>query len=167
VAESSRAWIELWPVAVLAVAAPAVPIAFSLANPPPALPAPIAGYPIRFALPLASPPSIGNAPPAVEFDLAGSGAAGEAGGSVVEVRKTVRFNGADAGSATIQVGADSTLAISADELHALLSRAGRGELAEQLGARAGAERFLGFAEMRAQGIDVRYDIESDRIVIGG
>jgi hypothetical protein len=167
VAEVSRACIELWPVAVLGVVAPAVPIGFNLANPPPALSARGEGYPIRFALPVASPALPGIAPPAVEFDLAEAGAAGEAGGTVVEVRKTVRFNGADAGSATIRVGAASTLAISTDELRALLARAGRGELAEQLGAQSGAGRFLGFAEMRAQGIDVRYDIAADRIVIGG
>ena len=171
-AEVSRAWIELWPVAVLAVVAPAVPIGFHLAGPSTALSAPRGDYPIRIALPPASPPIPGGEARAVEFDLADTRAAGEGGGSVVEIRKAVRFNGAEAGSATIRVGADSTLAISADELRALLARAGRGDLAErigaeQLGARGGAGRFVGFAEMRAHGIDVRYDIAADRIVIGG
>jgi hypothetical protein len=138
-----------------------------LAKLPSALPAPIDGYPIRFALPVASPALPDPAPPAVEFDLADAGAAAEPSASVVEIRKAVRFNGAEAGSATIRVDPDSTLAIAAGELGELLARAGRGELAEQLGARDGAGRFLGFTEMRAQGIDVRYDVTADRIVIVG
>lgn len=162
-AEVSRAWIELWPVAVLAVVAPAVPIGFNLASSPPMLPAAVEGYPIRLELPPASPGLPGDAVQAVEFDLADAGVAGESGGSVVEVRKAVRLNGADAGSATIRVGADSTLAISARELRALLATGGRRELAAQIGAGQGG--FVGFEEMRAQGIDVRYDIATDRIVI--
>ena len=86
----SRAWIELWPVAVLAVVAPAVPIGFNLARPPRALSASVEGYPIRFALPpvqrLQGVPGIAGRAPALEFDLADAGAAGE-GGSAVAVRK--------------------------------------------------------------------------------
>jgi hypothetical protein len=162
-----RAWIEFWPIAAMGVFAVAVPIGFNLAKPPPALPPPVEGYPIRLALPAASPALPDPASPPVEFDLADAGAAGEAGASVVEIRKAVRLNGVEAGSATIRVDADSSLAIAADELRALLARAGRGELAEQLGARDGAGGFLGFTEMRAQGIDVRYDVAADRIVIVG
>ena len=79
----------------------------------------------------------------------------------------MEFNGVDVGNATIRVGADSTLSISVDELRGLLARAGSGELARQIGAPDGAGGFIGFEEMRAQGMDARYDAAADRIVIGG
>jgi hypothetical protein len=162
VALSRRSVIELWPVALLAVLAPAVPIGFHVAS----LPAPREDYPIRLELPSARPLVPGEAAPAVDFDLSGSGGSGDGGGSAVELRKAVRLNGAEAGRATIRVSAASTLSISADELRAVLARAGRGDLARRIGAPGGAGRFVGFEEMRQQGIDVRYDAAADRIVIG-
>ena len=162
----SRATIGLWPVALVAVLGPAVPIGFHLAGTtcaPLALPS---NYPIRLELPAASPSEPVDAAPSLEFDLAGSGAEGGSGGSAVEMRKAVRLNGAEAGSAAIRVSADSTLSISADELRALLVRAGRGDLAGQIAGRDGVGRFLGFEEMRALGIDIRFDAAGNRILIG-
>jgi len=165
VALSLRTVIELWPVALLAVLATVVPIGFQVATSSSTLPTPREDYPIRLELPPARPPALGEAAPAVEFDLSGSGAAGDGGGSAVELRKAVRLNGAEAGSATIRVSAASTLSISADELRAVLARAGRRDLAGRIGAPGGAGRFVGFEEMRRLGIDVRYDAAADRIVI--
>lgn len=162
----SRAVIELWPVALLAVLAPAVPIGFHVARSSFMLPVPREDYPIRLELPPARPPVLGEAAPEVEFDLPGSGAPGDDGGSAVELRKAVRLNGAEAGSATIRVSAGSTLSISANELRAVLTRAGRGDLAQRIGAPGRAGRFVGFEEVRRLGIDVRYDAAADRIVIG-
>lgn len=173
----SRDLIELWPVALLAVVAPAVPVGFHVASPgftlaqprltgpqlaqprltEPRLTGPRAAYPIRFELPAARPVASGPAAPALEFDLANEG------GSPVELRKPVRLNGADAGSATIRVGADSALAISAGELSMLLARAGRGDLSRQINGLG--EGYVGFEELRRLGIDLRYDAAADRIAI--
>src|SRR5688572_28500125 len=106
------------------------------------LPVPREDYPLRLELPPARPPVLAEAAPAVEFDRPGSGAPGDGGGSAVELRKAVRLNGAEAGSATIRVSAGSTLSISANELRAVLTRAGRGDLARRIGAPGGAGRFV-------------------------
>lgn len=152
----SRASIELWPVALVVAAGIAVPIGFQLASPAFTLSAPPAGYPIRIELPPAKP--------AVEFDLSGGGPAGVTG-SAIELRKAMRVSGVEAGSAAIRVGADSTLAIAVDELRALLERAGHGDLAGRIARRGTSERFVGFEELRRQGIDVRYDAAADRVVV--
>ena len=166
-AMSLRAMIELWPVALLAVLAAAVPIGFHVARSSFTLPAPRGNYPIRLELPPARPRALSEDTPAIEFDLSGSGVPGDSGGSAVELRKAVHLNGTEAGYATIRVSAASTLSISADELRAVLARAGLGDLAGRIGAPGGAGRFVGFEEMRQQGIDVRYDAAADRVVISG
>lgn len=166
----SRDLLELWPVAVVALVAPAVPIAFQVANPAFSL-APLApkshqrDYPIRFELPPARTPAPDPARPVIEFDLADPGA--NEGGSAVELRKPVWLIGAEAGAAagnaTIRVGADSTLAVSAGELGALLTRAGRGDLARQINGLGGG--YVEFDTLRRLGIDLRFDAAADRIVI--
>ena len=97
----------------------------------------------------------------VSFDLAQPRISDRA---ALEVRKGVRFNGADAGQATIRVGTGSALFIASDDLRALLSAARRVDLADRL--TSGAERpFVGFDEIRQAGVNLRYDAASDQIVI--
>ena len=166
---SVRGLIELWPVAVLAVAAPAVPIALHVAEPSFSLARQGHGYPFRLYLPpqpslAAREEDAATARPAVEFDTAGLAPA-DIPGSAVEIRKAVRIDDVDAGSATIRVNARSELSISADELRRLLLDAGRGDLARLMGARTPADGFVGFDELRGLGISLRYDVSSDRITI--
>ena len=86
--------------------------------------------------------------------------------SSLDVRKGVRFNGAEAGQATIRVGAGSALFIASEDLRTLLSAASRVDLADRLAS--GAEQpFLGFDEVREKGLNLRYDAASDRILISG
>jgi hypothetical protein len=99
---------------------------------------------------------------AIQFDLADPGAFAAGGGSPIEIRKAVRLNGADAGEARIHVGASSRLSIAREELGRLLARSGQQALIERLGT---GERLVSFDEMRRQGIDVRYDPVSDRLLV--
>lgn len=86
--------------------------------------------------------------------------------SSLDVRKFVRVNGADAGQATVRVGAGSALYIASEDLRTLLSAASRVDLAERLAS--GAEQpFLGFDEVRDRGLNLRYDAASDSILISG
>jgi hypothetical protein len=86
--------------------------------------------------------------------------------SSLDVRKVVRFNGADAGQATIRVGHGSALFIAREDLRSLLSGAGRVDLADKLAT--GAERpFVAFDEVRQAGLNLRYDAASDRILFTG
>jgi hypothetical protein len=86
--------------------------------------------------------------------------------SSLDVRKSVKINGAEAGQATIRVGAGSALFIASEDLRTLLSTASRVDLADRLAS--GAEQpFLGFDEVRERGLSLRYDAASDRILISG
>jgi hypothetical protein len=99
----------------------------------------------------------------VSFDLAQPRISDRA---ALEVRKGVRFNGADAGQATIRVGTGSAVFIAIEDLRALLSAARRVDLADRL--TSGTERpFVGFDEIRQAGVNLRYDAASDQIVISG
>jgi len=86
--------------------------------------------------------------------------------SSLDVRKAVRFNGADAGQATIRVGAGSLLFIASEDLRRLLSAAERVDLADRLAA-ASHRPFVGFDEIRRTGLNLRYDAASDRVLISG
>ena len=99
----------------------------------------------------------------VSFDLSQPGGSDR---SAIELRKGVRFNGRDAGQATIRVGAGSSLFIASDDLRTLLSAAQRADLVD--GLSSGAEKpFVGFDEVRRKGLSLRYDAASDQIVISG
>lgn len=97
---------------------------------------------------------------AVRFDLADPGAFD--GGSAIEIRKAIRLNGADAGQAPIHVDASSRLSIAREELARLLAGSGQQGLSERLGT---GERFVSFDEMRRQGIEIRYDPVTDRVLV--
>ena len=99
----------------------------------------------------------------VSFDLSQPGGSDR---SAIELRKGVRFNGTDAGQATIRVGAGSSLFIASDDLRALLSAAQRDDLVDGLSSEA-EQPFVGFDEVRRRGLSLRYDAASDQIVISG
>lgn len=100
----------------------------------------------------------------VKFDLSDPSAWTEQGGSAIEIRKSLRVNGVDAGSAAIQVGEDSTLSVARDKLKEALAQHGRGDIADELGkSRSGG--FVSFDEIRRRGVEVRYDAPSDRVVL--
>ena len=117
----------------------------------------------RLALPPAVPGSAAAGDPAIEFDAAGWDNRSEAGGSAIAIRKSVWIGGAEVGEATIHVGARSELSIEADALRRLLAAAGREATARTVGE--GADGFVGFEELRGQGIDLRYDAGADRVVV--
>ena len=100
---------------------------------------------------------------AVRFDLA---QADRLGGTALDVRKAVRFNGTPAGSATIRVGNGSALFIASGDLRDLLVAAQRSDLADNLSG-SGEEAFVGFDEARRFGLGLSYDPLSDQIHISG
>lgn len=102
-------------------------------------------------------------PSAVEFDLSGAHGQAQAakGGSTIDIRKTVRLNGADAGAALVRVTPSSSLLVSRQEFRQLLAKAGFGELADEVGTGG----LMSFDELRRIGIAVRYDPDSDRILV--
>lgn len=99
---------------------------------------------------------------AVNYDLASENTQAR---ETLDVRKSVRFNGRDAGQATIRVGSGSRLFIDSDDLRTLLAAAERTDLAGELSN--GQQSFVGFDEVRERGLNVRYDAVSDRILISG
>jgi hypothetical protein len=102
----------------------------------------------------AEPPTL----EAVRFNL--SDPYGERGGSI-ELKKAIRVDGAEAGSATIRVTDGSTIAISREDLGKLLAGAGHSDRAAALGSGS----FVSFDRIRQAGMSVHYDAASDRIVV--
>jgi len=100
---------------------------------------------------------------AVDFDLSRpyDGASIADDGEAIDVRKPVRLNGAEAGSATVRVTPGSTLLMAREELGRLLARAGLAELAGQVGSGG----YVSFDDMRDKGITVRYDPVTDRLLV--
>lgn len=86
--------------------------------------------------------------------------------SSIEIRKDVRFNGVDAGAATILIGGGSALFIAREDLRTLLSAARRADLVDTL-ATGEDHPFVRFDEVRRAGLDLRYDAAADRILISG
>lgn len=162
---SLRELLEMWPVALVVVAVPAVRIAFIVADSSFGAPQHAGDYPVRIALlPARSGDAgalAGREPVAFEWGSRGSSGTG----SAIAIRKAVRVNRVEAGSATIRVSADSVLSISVRDLQRLLAGSGHGELARIIGAGGGPDRFVAFEELREQGIDVRYDSSADRVSI--
>jgi hypothetical protein len=150
--------IRNWHVALFAAACAAVSATASLSRETESTPP--RSYPVRIALAPAQPlPFVGAA---IAFDLADGD---DRGGGAIEIRKAVRLNGADAGLATIRVSEASTLQIAPAELGGLLARAGRADAAALLGGSAAEGAFVDFEDIRSQGIDVRYDAPSDRVLV--
>ena len=114
------------------------------------------GTPVEHAKP------IGQGVLAVRFDLADPYTPTNDGTGPIELRKGVRINGADAGSATIRVTDGATIAIARTDLGKMLTSAGRTDLAQGLPV---AGSFVTFDRIRQAGVNVRYDAASDRILL--
>jgi hypothetical protein len=99
---------------------------------------------------------------ALRFNLADPYTPNNDGTGPIELRKGVRINGTEAGSATIRVTDGATIAIARAELGKLLASAGRADLAEGLPA---AGSYVTFDRIRQAGLSVRYDAASDRILL--
>ena len=99
---------------------------------------------------------------AVHFNLADPYTPNNDRSGPIELKKGVRINGADAGSATIRVTNGATIAMARIDLGKQLASAGRTDLAASMPA-AGA--FVTFDRIRQAGLNVRYDAASDRILL--
>ncbi|MBX7495013.1 hypothetical protein K3172_03975 [Qipengyuania sp. 6B39] len=80
----------------------------------------------------------------------------------VIVRKVVRVNNREAGSMPIHIDARSRLLVDPADLGAVLARAG---VQRGTARPAAGQAMLSFSELRAGGLDLRYDPESDSVVI--
>lgn len=96
----------------------------------------------------------------VHFDLAGQ--SGASGG--FSVRKPLIANGVAYGDVELRIMGDTRIFVNANQISGLL--ADRGERgAAAVRKAAGGNGFVEFDDMRAAGIDVRYDPVRDRIVL--
>lgn len=90
----------------------------------------------------------------VTFDLgAGANAA-----STIEVRKTVRVNGADVGALTVRIDESARLYANGSQLSALLPP-------DSVKPAAAADQFLSFDQLRSAGVNIRYDPTQDKLMI--
>lgn len=107
-----------------------------------------------------SPPSPGRQRPTrlqdVTFDLG----AGPEAASSIEVRKTVRLNGADVGMLDVRIDESARIYANGSQLAALLPP-------ESVRPAATADQFLSFDQLRNAGVDIRYDPTQDRLVVAG
>lgn len=92
----------------------------------------------------------------VTFDLG----AGPDAASTIEVRKTVRINGADVGTINVRIDESARLYARGNELAALLPP-------DTVRPAAAADQFLSFEQLRNAGVDIRYDPTQDRLVVPG
>jgi hypothetical protein len=106
-------------------------------------------------------------PKMLEYDFASRSGSGQGspGASAIYIRKALRINGVDSGYAHIRVSTSSSLSISTDELSKALAAAGRSDAATHIGYRSGPGEFIGLEDLRRQGIDVRFDARTDRILL--
>lgn len=92
----------------------------------------------------------------LNFDLG----AGPEAASTIEVRKTVRLNGADVGTLNVRIDESARLYANGSQLAALLPP-------ESVRPAASADQFLSFDQLRNAGVDIRYDPTQDRLTIAG
>ncbi len=99
----------------------------------------------------------------VNFDIGTPGSAGEAvRGDAIVVRKTVRIGTREVGSLPIHVDGRSRLLVDTADLRRMLARAGQDDT---LKAGAGKDGLQTFSELRSAGVDLRYDPNSDSVVM--
>ena len=90
----------------------------------------------------------------VDFDLGATPSADD----MVEVPKSIRLNGRSLGEVKLSIDRQSRLHLSRSELSTLLPS----ELYERL---EGGTEFVGFDELRAEGLDISYDPLADTVEI--
>lgn len=176
--------------AVVPVVREAPPAAVELAAKPAALaevqqpsaPAPLALQPIKFKLqPNAktAPPSAGLAA-ARRSERAGQAVKPGSNGSVYRKQTrqpdrlvgeyifhqvSVRLNDSPAGNVDVRIGGDASLSIRVGALLSVVEGRLDPELFAALNRSAGADAYVSFRELRAAGIDVRYEPAGDTIVL--
>ena len=107
-------------------------------------------------------PAPGNVIP-VKFDLQSPGLGDEVvGGDEIVVRKALRLGSREIGSLPIHVDSQSRLLVRPDDLKAVLESAGQ---ASRLRSGANANQLRTFADLRKDGIDLRYDPNSDSVML--
>lgn len=104
----------------------------------------------------------GNVIP-VRFDIESPGMGDEVvGGDEIVVRKTVRIGNREVGSLPIHVDGRSRLLVRGADLRSVLESAGEGD---RLAKSAASQDLRTFAELRKDGVDLRYDPASDSVVL--
>jgi hypothetical protein len=148
-------------VQAIAESAQEAPPAIGPATGPVALPATAANAPAPLAgLRPAPPPGKHPAPfIPLEFDIATPGAGGESvGGDAIVVRKPVRMGAQELGTLPVHVDGDSRLLVDAGDVLDLLARAGASATFKGSG-------LISFGELRNSGVDLRYDPNSDSVLL--
>ena len=99
----------------------------------------------------------------LSFDLVRPGASGESvSADAVIVRKPLRIGAREIGSLPVHIDGDSRLLVDATELVRMLERAGRPRTVRKSRR---ADNLLTFTELRNDGVDLRYDPNSDSLVM--
>ena len=86
-------------------------------------------------------------------------------GEFIFHRTTVQLNDSPAGNLDVRIGGDTSLSIQVSALLSIVEGHMDPALFEAMSASAGATEFVSFSEIRAAGIDVRYDAAADQIVL--
>lgn len=99
----------------------------------------------------------------LSFDLVQPGSSGESvSADAVVVRKSLRIGAREIGSLPVHIDGDSRLLVDATELVRMLERAGRPRTVRKPRR---ADNLLTFTELRNDGVDLRYDPNSDSLVM--
>lgn len=99
----------------------------------------------------------------LSFDLVRPGSSGESvNADAVIVRKPLRIGAREIGSLPVHIDGDSRLLVDATELVRMLERAGRPRTVRKSRR---ADNLLTFTELRNDGVDLRYDPNSDSLVM--
>lgn len=110
----------------------------------------------------ATRPAPGNVIP-VKFDLQSPGLGDEVvGGDEIVIRKAVRLGNREIGKLPIHVDSQSRLLVRPADLRSVLESAGQ---EARLRPASGANQLRTFADLRKEGIDLRYDPNSDSVVL--
>lgn len=99
----------------------------------------------------------------VKFDIETPGLGDEVvGGDEIVVRKAVRMGSREIGSLPIHVDARSRLLVRPSDLKSVLEKAGQGSRAAKAAA---SNELRSFGDLRKDGVDLRYDPNSDSVIV--
>ena len=86
-------------------------------------------------------------------------------GEFIFHRTAVQLNDNPAGKLDVRIGGDASLSIQVSALLSIVEGQMDSSVFAAMSASAGATEFVSFSEIRAAGIDVRYDAAADQIVL--
>ena len=86
-------------------------------------------------------------------------------GEFIFHRTAVQLNDSPAGKLDVRIGGDASLSIQVSALLSIVEGQMDSSVFAAMSASAGAAEFVSFSEIRAAGIDVRYDAAADQIVL--